>query len=181
MKKSILLTFVIAAAFAATFLSGCGKGAVDVCIDFPRNDTGGHAISAFGLTIPGINVHDSLQSSVSGNRVTIISKALNMTISGTQDASNCTNIKLDTFRVGHGPSDTLKIPTTTLPLPGGMVKIWDVLAVGSGTLTAAGVTTDLTVISAESNIIIPGPPAIDLQHINSTFNLHLLGNLKREK
>ncbi|MFN8238528.1 MAG: hypothetical protein U0T77_10195 [Chitinophagales bacterium] len=176
--KFKLLIFSFIAVVIASFSVGCGKtDSVNECTDFPRNDTGSHAIKAGLLLIPGVSIHDSLQSTQVGNRIAIKSLALNMTIYGTQDATDCNLIKMDTFRIGSGPADTIKLFTSTLPIPDDTVRIWDVEAIGSGTVTPTGVTTDLKVIKAKSNITVG---TFDLTTINASLDLHLIGTLKRE-
>ncbi len=44
MKKSILLTFVLAAGFVATFLTGCGTDPAPTCNSITGRDTGVHNV-----------------------------------------------------------------------------------------------------------------------------------------
>ncbi len=159
MKKSILLTFVLAAGFVATFLTGCGSDPAPTCNSITGRDTGSHVIY-FGSNTNSLLplISDTLDAvAINGDSVTIKSKALgNKTLTGKLDPNNCNKIILDSFVVGDGPSDTLKIPTATLPIDGGLVKIWNVRAGGSGEITANGAKTQLNIVKGKTNIVI-GP------------------------
>lgn len=178
MKKSILLTFVLAAGFVATFLTGCGNDKSEpTCYSITGTDTGSHVIY-FGSNTNSIlpKISDTLNSvAINGDSVTITSKALgNKTLTGKLDPNNCNKIILDSFVVGDGALDTLKIPTSTLPLDGGVVKIWNVRAGGFGTITSNGATTQLNIVKGKTNIVI-GP--IDFTTIpNALGPLSLRGN-----
>ncbi len=180
--KFKLLIFSFIAMVIASFSVGCGKSdSVNECTDFPRNDTGAHAVYINGIP-PGLNIHDSLQSSQSGLTLTITSLALGRNLIGHQDSIDCNKIAMDSLIIGDGPTDTLKIPTTSLPIPGGFVKIWNVRAGGTGTVTPTGVTTSIKIKRGETNINV-GPPGfpitLDLRDLSGK-NLELKGSFKRE-
>lgn len=153
MKKSILLTFVFAAFVVATFLTGCGKTSSPTCYTVTGRDTGVHVIYLNGVTNAALpQIRDTLDAVVvSGNTVSIASKALGQTITGKIDASDCNKIILDSLIL----TNTLKFPTTSLP---GVdtVRISNVRAGGTGTITASGATTVINIAKGNTNIII-GP------------------------
>jgi hypothetical protein len=161
MKKTLFLTSVLAAFSVATFFTtGCSEKKTNgpTCNTVAGTDTGAHVIYIGGNTndlLP--KVQDSIIAvSVTKDSVTITSKALgNKMLTGKLDPNDCNKILLDSLYVGSGPSDTIKIPTT-LPLPGGYVKIWNVRAGGTGTLTANGATTVLNIAKGKTNIVV-GP------------------------
>lgn len=180
MKKTLFLSAFVAF-FAATFLTtGCTDDKKSpTCYKAAGLDTGAHTIFVGGnpLSILPL-IHDSLTVvSVTSDSITIKSLSLGgKTLTGKLDKNNCNNIILDSLIIGSGPTDTIKIPTT-LPLPGGAVKIWNVRAGGSGTLTAKGATTTLNIAKAKTNITvagfdlttIPSPPLIPTLSLKGTF------------
>lgn len=153
MKKSILLTFVLAAAFVATFLTGCGSDPAPTCYTVSGRDTGVHVIYLNGVTNAALpQIRDTLDAVViSGDSVVIASKALGQSITGKIDPNDCNKIILDSLIL----TNTLKFPTTSLP---GLdtVRISNVRAGGTGTITAAGATTVINIAKGNTNIII-GP------------------------
>ena len=180
MKKTIFLTAIVAF-FAATFLTtSCTdskKG--PTCYNSAGLDTGAHTIYLNGNTLSILPlIHDSLTVvSVTSDSVTIKSLSLGgQTLTGKLDKNDCNKIILDSLIIGSGPTDTIKIPTT-LPLPGGVVKIWSVRAGGSGTITANGATTTLNIAKAKTNITvagidltnIPSPPIVSTISLKGTF------------
>jgi hypothetical protein len=172
MKKSILFTFVLAAGFVATFLTGCGDDTKSGCNEGNGRDTGAHTVfinelntTALGLT----PIQDTLDVVKSGTTYTIASKALGRSLTGKEDPANCNNILLDS--VIFDLTDTLRIPTSTLPIPGGVVKIWGIRGGGSGTVTATGSTTRINIVAGKTNISEP----IDLTNLNG-LKLNLRGN-----
>lgn len=169
MKKSIFLTFVLAAGFAATFLTGCGDdSAVSGCIDVTGTDTGSHKVYIGSIAAPLSPIQDTLTASVSGSNVTIESKALGRDLTGTIDASDCNKVNLDS--VIFVPGDTLFINSTTL----GLVKIWGIRGGGSGTINSAGVNTSITISKGATNITSP----INLTNLNG-LGLNLKGTFKK--
>ncbi|MCC6584073.1 MAG: hypothetical protein IT271_10240 [Chitinophagales bacterium] len=155
MKKSILLTFVLAAGFVATFLTGCGDGGTDgpTCFSIAGRDTGAHVVYIDALN-PGLTpISDTLDATVSGSNVSIFSTALGRTLTGTISASNCNSIALDSVIFAEG--DTLKISSSTLPVPGGVVKIWNIRGGGTGTITSTGATTRINIAKGNTNITAP--------------------------
>lgn len=172
MKKSILLTFVLAAGFVATFLTGCGSDGGSTnpnCNTIAGRDTGSHIVFIDALN-PGLSpISDTLDASVSGSTVSIASKALGRTLTGTASASDCNTINLDSVIFSIG--DTLRIPTTTLPVPGGVVKIWNIRAGGTGTITSNGANTKINIAKGNTNI---GPTPLDLRNL-SGLKLNLRG------
>ncbi|MCC6517161.1 MAG: hypothetical protein IT275_12500 [Chitinophagales bacterium] len=167
MKKTILFTFVFAAFFAATFMTSCSNTSGPTCHSVAGSDTGAHSIYMdalhIGLLAP---IRDSLHASVSGSDVTISSSALGRNITGKISASDCNAIVLDS--VIFLPGDTVSIPSAIAP--GGMVKIYDVRAGGSGTITATGATTKISVAKGKTNISSP----IDIRNIDG-MKLNLRG------
>ncbi len=171
MKKSILLTFVLAAGFAATFLTSCTEKTDGDCNQANGRDTGAHIVfinelntSSLGLT----PIQDTLDATVTGSTVSITSTALGRTLTGTIDPSDCNKILLDSVIFSEG--DTLKIPTATLPIPGGIVKIWGIRGGGTGTVTPTGSTTRINIVAGKTNISAP----IDLTNLNN-LKLNLRG------
>lgn len=172
MKKSIFLTFVLAVGFAATFLTtSCGDDAATAdCYSFAVTDTGGHSVWLGPVKAPLNLIHDSLVGTVSGSTVTISSQALGRDLTGTIDASDCNKVTLDSVRFPVG--DTLKI-ATTLPIPGGFVKIWGIRAGGSGTINSSGaVSTSIKIASGNTNLTAP----LDLSTITPGMKLELKGS-----
>lgn len=157
MKKSILLTFVLAAAISATLLTGCGKDSAtnntSNCTSFAVKDTGAHKIYLGSLPAPLSPIHDSLVGSVDGNKVTISSSALGRNITGTINSTDCNKVDLDP--IIFAADDSLKI-ATSLPGLGGFVIIKNIQATGSGTINSAGeVTTIINISKGSTNITSP--------------------------
>ncbi|MBK9793667.1 MAG: hypothetical protein IPP60_11425 [Sphingobacteriales bacterium] len=166
MKKSILLTFVLAAGFVATFLTGCGTDSGPTCNSITGRDTGIHIVYLDELN-PGITpIRDTLDATISGDVVTIQSKALGKALVGKISSSNCNLINLDSFFIGSGPADTLRITTTstalTLQQNDGVIRIWNVRAGGTGTITSTGATTKLSIAKGNTNITSLGGVLQDL-------------------
>ncbi|MCB0507087.1 MAG: hypothetical protein R2739_08020 [Chitinophagales bacterium] len=170
MKKTLFIVFAIAAGFVATTLSGCSDDGtkVDGCNEVAGLDTGGHLVYIGDLN-PGLDaIRDSLTASVSGSNVTIHSTALGRTLTGTIDASDCNKINLDS--VIFQPGDTLSIVTSSLPVPGGVVKIWGIRGDGTGTITSTGSTTRIDIKEGHTNISSP----LDLTNLKN-LGLNLRG------
>ncbi|HMX61063.1 MAG TPA: hypothetical protein PKD39_10760 [Chitinophagales bacterium] len=166
MKKTILFTFVFAAFFAATFMTSCSNTSGPTCHSVAGSDTGAHAIYIDALAAPLTPIRDSLHASVSGSDVTISSSALGRTITGEISASDCNSIVLDSIKFVAG--DTLVIPSAIGP--GGFVKIYDIEAGGTGTITATGATTKIVIAKGKTNITSP----INLTNLNG-MKLNLRG------
>lgn len=173
MKKSILLMFVMAAGFVATFLTGCGDGGEGpTCYSIAGRDTGAHIVFIDALN-PGLTpISDTLDAVVTGSEVEISSKALGRTLTGTISASDCNSIVLDSVIFVEG--DTLKIASSTLPVPGGVVKIWNIRGGGTGTVTSTGATTRINIAKGNTNITDP----INLSNL-SGLKLNLRGTFKK--
>lgn len=160
MKKTLLMVFALAAGFVATFMSGCSNNEEGpTCYTSNGLDTGAHLVYIQDLN-PGLSpIRDSLTATVSGSNVTINSTALGRTLTGTISASNCNLIELDSVIFADG--DTLKLPTS-LPVPGGIIKIWGIRGDGTGTITSTGSTTRIDIAKGKTNITSP----IDLSNLN---------------
>lgn len=164
--KIKLLIFSFIALVIASFSVGCGSDPVDGCVNLDgRRDTGDHVVW-LGPINPGLApIDDTLDATVSGDVVSINSKALGRVITGTIDPTDCNKVKLDSviFPVG----DTLIIESTTF----GIVKIYEIRAGGTGTLSNTGVTTSIKIAKGKTNIY---SPPIDLRDLNGR-NLELKG------
>lgn len=155
MKKTILLTFVLAASFVATFLTGCTTDDTKApsCYSFNVIDTGAHKIFIGSLLAPLSPIHDSLVGKVIGDSVSIYSLALTRNITGKINASDCNKVDLDP--IVFAANDSLVIPTT-LPIAGGNVIIKNIEATGFGTINSAGeVKTTITISKGSTNISTP--------------------------
>ena len=153
--KKLLLTFVFAAFLVATFLTGCTSDPTGgpTCYSIAGRDTGDHVVFIDALN-PGLTpIRDTLDATVSGSSVNIYSTALGRNLTGTISSSDCNAIALDSVIFSAG--DTLKIETTTLPVPGGVVKIWNIRAGGTGTITSTGATTRINIAKGNTNISSP--------------------------
>ncbi len=155
MKKSILLTFVMAAVVTSTLLTGCGKDSVkgETCFEYIGTDTGYHKIFLGALPAPLDPIRDTLTVTKTGDKIYVKSAILNASLTGKADVSNCNKILLDSFI----SIDTIFIPSETF----GQVKIWNVRAGGTGTVTATGVTTSLIVAKGRTNIGVLGLDNLD--------------------
>lgn len=152
MKKTLLLTSIVAF-FAATFLtSGCKtetKG--PTCNSVVGRDTGAHTVFIDALN-PGLApIRDTLDATVSGSAVTIHSTALGRNITGTIKSDDCNTIALDSVIFNAG--DTLVIPSTLVP--SGFVKIWGIRGGGTGTISATGAKTQINIAKGSTNITSP--------------------------
>lgn len=167
MKRNFVLSFVLAAMFAATFMTSCNsdkKG--PTCYSVAGTDTGAHAIF-LGTINPGLApIRDTLVASVSGSNVTIHSAAMGRNLTGTINASDCNKIDLDS--VIFGPLDSLKIPSTIVP--SGYVVIKNIRAGGTGMITATGATTQINIAKGNTNITSP----VNLTNLNG-LGLNLKG------
>lgn len=155
MKKSIFVLFVLAAAVVAPFLTSCGSKTPTgpTCFSIAGRDTGAHAVFIDALN-PGLSpISDTLDATVSGSNVTIHSTALGRSLTGTISSSDCNSIALDS--VIFAPGDTLTISSSSLPVPGGVVKIWNIRGGGTGTITANGATTRINIAKGNTNISAP--------------------------
>lgn len=133
--------------------NGCtGSGIFSVinCFSVTGRDTGTHTLFIDALN-PGLSaIRDTLDILKTGNLVTINSSALGRFLSGT---ISCNDITLDSLIFSNG--DTLRIPTTTLPVDNGIVKIWGIRAGGTGTVIENGLTTKINIAKGSSNITSP--------------------------
>jgi hypothetical protein len=168
--KKLLLTFVFAAFLVATFLTGCTSDPTGpTCYSIAGRDTGQHLVFIDALN-PGLTpIQDTLDATVSGSNVSISSTALGRTLTGTISSSDCNSIALDSVIFADG--DTLKIASSTLPVPGGVVKIWNIRGGGTGVITSTGATTRINIAKGNTNISSP----INLTNL-SGLKLNLRGS-----
>ncbi len=171
MKSKLLFGFAVVAAFAAVLVSGCSSSdstPTNNCISINGNiDTGFHTVYANTLALPLSGIEDTLTATVSGSSATVVSNALGFSLTGTV---NCNSVALDS--VIFGPNDTLRVASQ---LVAGGVKIWNVRAGGTATITSTGVSTVINVVKGNTNISSP----IDLTNITPSLGLNLKGNFKK--
>lgn len=161
MKKTIFFTFVLAAGFVATFLSGCGddKGN-NTCLlldGTSMSDTGAHDIyldkTKIGDLITDLKpIRDSLAVKVYGDSISIYSKVLNFYMSGKKDPFDCNKIILDSVIINGA---ALAFETE---LPGiDSVRITNIRAGGTGSVTSTSASTQINIVTANTNILIGSP------------------------
>jgi hypothetical protein len=167
--KIKLLIFSFVALIIASFSVGCGEDAVDGCVDLNgRRDTGAHVVW-LGAINPGLTpINDTLDATASGDELRIASKALGRILTASVDPADCNKILFDS--VIFATDDTLRIESSTLPVPGGIVKIWNIRGGGSGTVTETGVTTSIKIAKGNTNITAP----VNLSNL-AGLNLELKG------
>lgn len=157
MKKTLLLTSILAAFFVATFTISCDKKTdpkTPTCPDFVGQDTGFHKIYKGPLEAPLDPIRDSLSVTKTGdNTISVRSDVLKADLPGSIDATNCNKIKLDSFI----SDDTIRVPSDAF----GEVKIWNVRAGGSGEYKDGKVSTSIKVAKGKTNIGVLGLDNLD--------------------
>jgi hypothetical protein len=161
MKKHFL-AFSLVAVVIATFLAGCGDDATGCTPDatiFEGTDTGSHKVYVNGIYGIVPDISDTLTgTATSSTTVDIYDNALKQTLKGTIDAVNCNKITLDSLI--YGPGDTLVINSSTL----GVVKIYNIRAGGTGTISGTTVTTSIKIKKGNTNLgILPSLTNVELK------------------
>ena len=162
MKKHFL-AFSLVAVVLATFLVGCGDETNGGCTPnasiFNGTDTGSHKVYVNGIYGIVPDIQDTLTgTATSDTRVEIYDNALKQTLYGTIDAANCSKIILDSLI--YGPGDTLVINSATL----GVVKIYNIRAGGTGTISGSTVTTSIKIKKGNTNLgILPTLTNVELK------------------
>ena len=153
MKKSILL-FVIAASTIVAGLVSCKEDGCSNPDGFNGTFNGTHRVWIGNADLAALNIiapiSDVVSGSVSGSSLTIGSDLLPLDLHGTISSSNANSAILDTLKLA--PLDTITIPSTVAP--GGTLKIYDLIAVGTGTLDCKTVNTSLKVLKGKTNLTI---------------------------
>lgn len=126
-----------------------------------KTDTGAHKIYIGSLLAPLDPIRDTLSATVSGSTATIHSRTLNRNLTGTVD---CNSLTLDSLI--FAPGDTLVINSSSL----GRVKMYNIRAGGTGTITSTGLSTKITIVKGNTNITSP----INLTNLNG-LGLNLQG------
>lgn len=112
-------------------------------------DTGYHSVYIGSIKAPFNDLRDSLIVSHSGNNVDIVSQQLGRVISGMISASNCNSIALDSMIFSNG--DTVRIQSSAL----GIIKMWNIRAGGTATITSNGLNTIINIAKGNTNIVSP--------------------------
>lgn len=168
--KFKLLIFSFIAMVIASFSVGCGKTETgsdcSLTAGINISDTGAHDIYANDIKLQTIladlkPIRDSLSVKVIGDSVSIFSKVLNIYMPGKIDPTDCNKVILDSVIIDGA---ALAFETELAGIDS--VRISNVKAGGSGTLTATGATTRINIIKANTNILIGAPGGFgDLQNI----------------
>ncbi len=166
MKKQ-LLAFSLVAVVLASFLAGCGDddgggGGCSGVSQFEGTDTGSHKVYVNGIYGIVPDIQDTLTgTATSETTIDIYDNALKQTLKGTLDASNCNKINLDSLI--YGPGDTLVIESETL----GTVKIYNIRAGGTGTVSGNTITTLIKIKKGNTNL--PILPSLSNVELRGTF------------
>jgi hypothetical protein len=138
-------------ASAIITVEGCLSTAVDGI------DTGYHMLFIGDLNPSLTPLRDSLLVLSVAASVIIRSQQIKRVLNG---IISCNTIQFDS--IIFLPTDTIRIPTTTLPVSGGDIKIWNVRAGGFATITPTGLNTRINIAQGKSNLTEP----IDLSNFS---------------
>lgn len=169
--KRTLFAFTVIAGVAATLLSGCGK---DPEPTVPKDYfSGTHTIYINGINLQTLiePIPDTLDISVDTTSISLYSRLIKRTLTGTIDTLSG-NVTMDSLIFVTG--DTLRISSSVAP--GGVAKIWDVRAGGSGKLVNNTATTELKVAQGKTNFGAIG--TFDLSNLEGK-NLALKGTFNK--